>query len=106
MAAAAATATAALACAAGCILPFALPAVVLAGTGGVIAWLVRAQGWMMILAVVAVAAGWIWVGLLSLRYRAKPALSTFGVMIAATLALALAAVWFALEPTFVRLMIS
>lgn len=89
MAAAAATATGALTCAAGCILPFTLPAVALASAGGAIALLVQAQGWMMDLAVVAVAAGWIWVGWLSLRHRSRPALSTFGAMTVATLMLAL-----------------
>lgn len=106
MAAAAVTATGALACAAGCILPFAMPAVVVASAGGVIAWLVQAQGWMMNLAVVAVAAGWIRVGWLSLRYKARPAPSTVGAMTAATLVLALAAVWRMVEPVFVQLMIS
>lgn len=106
MAVAAATATGALACAAGCILPFALPAIALASAGGVIAWLVQAQGWMMNLAVVAVAAGWIWVGWLSLRHKSRPTPSTFGAMTVATLMLALAAVWSVIEPVFVQLMIS
>jgi hypothetical protein len=103
---AAATATGALVCAVCCVLPFALPAVAMAAAGGVIAWLVRAQGWMMDLALAAVASGWIWVGWLSLRHKAMPATSTLGAMGGATLLLALAAVWPMIEPIVVGLLIS
>jgi hypothetical protein len=102
---AAATATAALACTVCCVLPFALPAVAIAAAGGVIAWLVRVQGWMMGLSLIAVASGWIWVGCQSLRHKAKPATSTLGAMGGATLLLALAAVWPMIEPTVVELLI-
>ncbi len=80
--ASAAAATGALACTVCGVLPFALPALVLAGTGGLIAWLAQAQGWMMWTAVAAVAAGWLWIGLHSLRHRAWPATPTIGVMVA------------------------
>lgn len=105
-AAAAITATGALASAAGCILPFALPAVALAGAGSIVAWLVQAQGWMMNLALVAVTSGWIWGGWLSLKHRSRPALSTVGAMAAATLALALAGIWPVIEPAVVALTMS
>jgi hypothetical protein len=103
---AAATATGASACGVCCVLPFALPAVAMAGAGGVIAWLVGAQGWMMDLALIAVAGGWIWVGWQSLRHKARPATSTLGAMAGATLLLALAAVWPMIEPIVVELLIS
>lgn len=105
-AAAAITATGALACAAGCILPLALPAVALAGAGSIVAWLVQAQGWMISLALVAVTSGWIWVGWLSLKHRSRPAFSTVGAMAAATLALALAGIWPVIEPAVVALTMS
>jgi hypothetical protein len=101
---AAAAATGALACAACCVLPFALPAVAMAAAGGVIAWLVEAQGWMMNIALIAVAGGWIWVGWQSLRHKARPATSTLGAMGAASLLLALAAVWPMVEPIVVELL--
>lgn len=104
--AAAAVATGALACAACCVLPFALPAVALAGTGGLVAWLVQAQGWMMWIASMAVAAGWMWIGLQSLRHRARPASSTIGVMAAATLMLILAATWPRIEPVVMAWLIA
>jgi hypothetical protein len=101
---AAATATGALACAVCCVLPFALPAVAMAAAGGVIAWLVWAQGWMMDLALIAVASGWIWIGWQSLRHRARPATSTLGAMGGATLLLALATVWPMIEPIVIELL--
>jgi hypothetical protein len=101
---AAATATGALALAVCCVLPFALPAVAMAAGGGVIAWLARAQGWMMGLALIAVAAGWIWVGWQSLRHNARPATPTVGAMGAASLLLVLAAVWPMVEPIVIELL--
>ena len=103
---AAATATGALACAACCVLPFAFPAVAIAGTGSIIAWLVGAQGWTMGIALIAVAGGWIWVGSQSLRHKARPAMSTLGAMGAASVLLALAAVWPMVEPILIELLIS
>jgi hypothetical protein len=76
------------------------------GAGAVIVWLVQAQGWMMNLALSAVAGGWIWVGWQSLRHRARPAASTLGAMAGATLLLALAAVWPMIEPIVVDLLVS
>ncbi len=93
VATAAATATGALACAACCVLPFAFPAIAMAGAGSIIAWLVGAQGWMMDLALIAFAGGWIWVGWQSLRHKARRATSTLGAMGAASLLVALAAPW-------------
>jgi hypothetical protein len=101
---AAATATGALALAVCCVLPFALPAVAMAAGGGVIAWLVRAQGWMMDLALIAVAGGWIWVGWQGLRHKTRPAASTLGAMGAASLLLVLAAVWPMVEPIVIQLL--
>jgi hypothetical protein len=103
---AAAAATGALASAVCCVLPFAVPAVAMAGAGGIIAWLVGTQGWMMGIALVAVAGGWIWVGWQSLRHKARPATSTLGAMGGATLLLALAAVWPMIEPIVVELLVS
>ena len=94
-----------LACAACCVLPFAFPAVAMAGAGSVIAWLVGAQSWMMNFAFIAVAGGWIWVAWQSFRHKAKPAMSTLGAMGAAILLLGLAAVWPTVEPIVIELLL-
>jgi hypothetical protein len=69
-------ATGAVACAACCVLPFALPAVALAGLGSVIALLAGALVWVTALAVVIVAGAWTWVGWRSFLLRARPARQT------------------------------
>jgi hypothetical protein len=80
VAAAAASASGALALAACCVLPFALPAIVMAGSGGIIAWLMGAQDWILALAFLAVAGGWFWIGWQSFRRKARPERSLLGVM--------------------------
>lgn len=101
-----AAATGAAACAVGCVLPFALPAVAMAGAGGVIAWLVRAQGWMMVVALIAVAGGWTWIGWQSVRCKARPAATMLCAMAGATFLLGLAAVWPRIEPVVIGLLMS
>jgi uncharacterized membrane protein YsdA (DUF1294 family) len=61
---------------------------------------------MMNLALIAVAGGWLWVGWQSFRHKARPTASTLGAMGAASLLLALVAVWSIVEPTVVELLIS
>lgn len=65
--------TGALACAACCILPFALPAAALAVAGCTLAWLSSIYEGAIIAAAVLVAAAWIWVVGQSLRTRKRPA---------------------------------
>jgi ABC-type nickel/cobalt efflux system permease component RcnA len=66
---AATLATGAVACAACCVLPFALPAAVLAG--GMLAWLAKAHLWIAGLAILVVIGAWIaW---RKRRTRCKPA---------------------------------
>jgi membrane protein implicated in regulation of membrane protease activity len=62
-------ATGAVACGVCCVLPFALPAVALAGVGSIVALLAGALFWATALAVVAVAGAWLWVAWQSLRSR-------------------------------------
>ena len=57
------TALAAVACTACCVLPFTLPAALLALAGGSIAVLDHAHGWMTRIAVIAVITAWIWIAL-------------------------------------------
>jgi cytochrome bd-type quinol oxidase subunit 2 len=96
--AAAMTALAAAACTACCILPFTLPAVVLASAGGLIAILDHAQGWITRLAILAVVCAWIWIGWQVRKTQRRPARSTVRVMVLATLLTAAAASWPIIEP--------
>src|SRR5262249_35345902 len=90
---AAVTATGALACAACCVLRFALPAVMLTAAGGVIVWLAGVAGWVAWVALLAVAGGWAWVWMQSARSKLRPAKSTLYTMGIATAFLALAFGW-------------
>lgn len=94
-------AVAALACGVCCVLPFALPAVALATVGGVLAAFARVYWWALgvaVVAVVAVAAAWLWVAWQSARTRRRPARATLRAMVIATLLLAAAVSWSGVEP--------
>jgi hypothetical protein len=89
----------AAACTACCVLPFTLPAVILANVGSIITLVDHAHGWMTWLAVVAVAGAWVWIGRQAIRTRIKPAASTLSMMVIATVVMTLAASWPLLKPT-------
>lgn len=95
---AAAVAIGALACGVCCVLPFALPAAILAVSGGVLAWFGGLYSGMSLLAVAAVLISWGWVGWRSLRARRPPARATVITLLAATAALAAALAWPLTEP--------
>ena len=86
-------ATGALACGICCVLPFALPAAVVALTGGAMAWWGSMMPLVRDFAAVAVALGWLWVGQQSYRTNRRPAVSTVVVMVFATAMLAGALAW-------------
>lgn len=94
-----ATSVAALACGVCCILPFAIPAAMLGSFGAVIAWFAGAYGWLTPIAIVAVAAGWLWVAVQSRRSRKRPAGTTLVVMVFATAMSVLAYLWPLFEGT-------
>lgn len=96
--AAAMTALAAAACTACCLLPFTLPAVILAGAGGFIAVLDHAHGWVTRLAVLVVIGAWLWIGWQVRKTQRRAARSTVAVMVLATLLTTAAASWPVLEP--------
>lgn len=95
-------ATGAVVCAACCVLPFALPAVVLAGFGTVLSVLAGALVWVTALAVVTVAAAWACVGWQSLRSRSRPAPWTLYMMGGATGLTVVAVMWPRIEPALIR----
>jgi hypothetical protein len=90
---AAIAATSALACGVCCVLPFALPAAMLAMSGGVLAWFAGIMPWAIGIALVAVAGGWTWVGAQTVRTRRRPAIATLLTMAAATAMLAASLAW-------------
>ena len=94
---AAVVATGALACGVCCVLPFALPAALLAMSGGVLAWFSALYHWMTLIAVAAVIGSWAWIGWQSWRTRKRPARSTIVTMVLATCVLAAAVAWPQLE---------
>jgi hypothetical protein len=91
-------ATGAVACGVCCVLPFALPAALLAGSGGILTWFAGAQSWMTIVAIVAVVGAWLWIWIRSFRTTRRAVPSTILTMTGATLLAGAALVWPRLEP--------
>lgn len=98
-----ATAAGAVLCGVCCVLPFALPAVALATSGAVIAWVAAAYPWATTLAVTIVAAAWLWIAVTSVRTRAWPSRSTWYAMGTATMVLGLAVLWPRIEPALIAM---
>lgn len=96
--------TGALACGVCCVLPFALPATVLASTGALLAWFVKLHVWVTVLALVSVAGAWSWIAWQSRRTRRKPALSTLVMMGMATMVLTVSMLWPLLEKPIIRML--
>jgi hypothetical protein len=91
------TALAAAACTGCCILPFTLPAAVLAVAGGSIAVLDHAHVWVSRLAIAIVAAAWFWIGWQAWRRGRRVARTTLAMMVLASLLATVAASWPLLE---------
>lgn len=87
------TAVGAIACGVCCVLPFAVPAVALAGTGGLIAGLGQAFWGALYLAGALVAIAWAWIATSSVRTGRRPAPATVRAMLVATAALGIALMW-------------
>ena len=96
--------TGAVACGVCCVLPFALPATILASTGSLLAWFVKLHVWVTILAVLSVAGAWGWIAWQTRRTRRRPATSTLFMMGAATVLLTVAVLWPLLEKPLIRML--
>lgn len=103
-AAAATVAVGAVACGVCCVLPFALPAVVLASSGGVLAVFAQAFWGALYLATIMVGGAWLWVFADTRRTGKRPARSTLTMMAVATAALGAAAVWPTIEPHLIAVL--
>jgi hypothetical protein len=96
--------TGAVACGLCCVLPFALPATILASTGSLLALLVKMHVWVTILAILSVVGAWGWIAWQTRRTRRKPAISTLFTMGAATMLLTVAVLWPLLEKPIIRML--
>ena len=93
-----ASAIVAVACTACCVLPFTLPAVVLASAGSLIAMLDHAHGMLTRLSVAVVICAWGWILWRSRTTGLKIRRSVLAAMCAATILTATAALWPVMEP--------
>lgn len=91
-------ATGAVACGACCVLPFALPAAALAGSGSILALIAGAHAWVTVLAILTVIGAWGWIATQTVRTRCAPARSTLYVMVTATALTGVAVLWPIIEP--------
>jgi hypothetical protein len=96
--------TGAVACGVCCVLPFALPAAIVASAGAAMAWLVKLHVWATLLAIVSVAGAWGWIAWQSRRTRRKPAMSTLVMMGMASVLLTIAVLWPLLEKPIIRML--
>jgi len=92
----------AVTCGACCVLPFMLPASILAGTGSVLSTLVHMQWWLTPLSVLAVAGGWGWLAWQMRRTGRKPATMTLVLMMASTLLMTASLMWPLIERPLIR----
>jgi hypothetical protein len=81
-----------------CVLPFTLPAALLALAGESIAVLDHAHLWVTRLAIAAVIAAWLWMVWQRLKRQRPIARATMALMIAASLLTVVAASWPRIEP--------
>lgn len=96
------SAAGAVAACSACVIPLALPVVLLASFSGVLAWLYSAHIWITGIAVVALAIAWICVWRQSARLRMRPASLTLALMSIATFFIVLALLWPGIEVEILR----
>lgn len=94
--------TGAVACGVCCVLPFALPATLLASTGTLLAWFVKMHVWVTFMAILSVLGAWGWIAWQSRRTRRRPASSTILMMALATMLLTVAVLWPLIERPLIR----
>jgi hypothetical protein len=96
--------TGAVACGVCCVLPFALPATILASAGPLLAWLVGIHKWVTVLAILAVVGAWGWIAWQSRRMRKRTAASTLLMMTLSTTLLMVAVLWPLIEKPLIRML--
>jgi len=91
-----------LACGACCVLPFTLPATILASTGSLLSALIHMHWWLTLLSVTAVVGAWGWIARQMRRTRRKPSLTTLAMMTASTLLMTVSLLWPLIEKPLIR----
>ncbi|BAM93113.1 hypothetical protein S58_71480 [Bradyrhizobium oligotrophicum S58] len=94
--------TGAVACGACCVLPFTLPAALLAGSGSLLSTLVHMHWWMTGLSVLAVVGAWGWLVWQVRRTGFRPATATLVTLSASTLFMTIALMWPLIEKPLIR----
>ena len=94
--------TGAVACGVCCVLPFALPATVLASTGSLLSSFVHMQWWITGLSVLAVMGAWGWIAWQTRRTGRKPATATLVMMTASTVFMTVSLMWPLIEKPLIR----
>lgn len=92
------SALAAAACTSCCVLPFLLPAVILANIGGMLAILDHAHVWVTRAAMIVVACTWIWIWYQAAIGRRKPSRASMLWMTLATTLTLTAVSWPLIQP--------
>jgi hypothetical protein len=94
--------TGAVACGACCVLPFTLPATVLASTGSLLSSFVHMHWWITTFSVLAVMVAWGWIAWQTRRTGRKPAYSTLFMMTASTIFMTISVMWPLIEKPLIR----
>jgi hypothetical protein len=96
--------TGAVACGACCVLPFTLPATVLASTGSLLSSFVHMHWWFTVLSVLAVMGAWGWIAWQMRRTGRKPATATLVMMTASTVFMMVSLMWPLIEKPLIRVL--
>jgi hypothetical protein len=92
----------ALACGPCCVLPFMLPATVLASTGSLLSFFVHTRWWFMALSVIAVIGAWGWIAWQMRRTKRKLSTTTLVMMTASTLFMTISLLWPLIEKPLIH----
>ena len=92
----------AVACGACCVLPFTLPAAVLAGTGSLLSTLIHVHLWATVLSMIAVAGAWGWLAWQVRRTGRRPTVTTQVMMIASTGFMTISLMWPLIEKPLIQ----
>jgi hypothetical protein len=92
----------AVACAACCVLPFAVPAALLGGSAPLIAWIGHNHIWVVRAAILAFVGAWAWIAWQAVRTQKKPASSTLAVMAISSVLMTIALAWPFIEKPLLR----
>jgi hypothetical protein len=94
--------TGALACGACCVLPFTLPATILASIGPLLSAFIHMRWWLMALSVIAIIGAWGWLAWQMRRTGRKPSMSTLAMMTASTLLVTVSLLWPLIEKPLIH----